>query len=78
MERKGAGYNSSKKFTTVSLPKPLAVKLNKIISGTGFTSLSSFVEYVMREIVVNEMEGSKGKNVDVSDVEEKLRRLGYL
>lgn len=78
MDAKSAEHGRSRRFTTVSMPKPLADKLNKMISGTGFTSLSSFVEYVMREMVVNKQAKKKGKDADISDVEEKLRMLGYL
>lgn len=66
------------KFTTVSIPKPLANKMKKLIEKTGFTSLSSFVEYILREIA-----SENGKNTDktkneAENVEDKLRRLGYL
>ena len=66
-------------FTTVSIPKPLADKAKKFIAETGFTSLSSFVEYLLREIV-SERSGSRKTQVkeDTKGVEEKLRRLGYM
>ena len=66
-------------FTTVSIPKPLAEKVKKIIEKTGFTSLSGFVEYILREIVSEEKSGfGKHSKEDVRGVEEKLRRLGYM
>ncbi len=68
----------AKKFTTISIPTQLADKARGMIANTGFTSLSSFVEYVLRDIVVNSNSKEKKKKLDVSDVEEKLRRLGYL
>ncbi|MGC8682203.1 MAG: CopG family transcriptional regulator [Candidatus Acidifodinimicrobium sp.] len=68
----------AKKFTTISIPTQLADKVRSMIANTGFTSLSSFVEYVLRDIVVNSNNKEKKKKLDVSDVEEKLRRLGYL
>lgn len=61
------------KFTTVSLPAPLIKKVKEKIKGTGFTSISSFVEYVLRELVTGK---SKGK--DTERVKDKLRALGYL
>ena len=66
-------------FTTVSIPQPLADKTKKFIEGTGFTSLSSFVEYLLREIISDK--AAKGKdsnrktNEDVQDLEDRLRRL---
>jgi metal-responsive CopG/Arc/MetJ family transcriptional regulator len=68
----------TKRFTTISIPSQLAEKVKKMIAGTGFTSLSSFVEYVLRDIVVNSSSKERKKNFNVSDVEEKLRRLGYI
>ncbi len=43
-----------KKFTTVSIPTPLFKKVEERIKGTGFTSVSSYVTYVLREIVAEE------------------------
>jgi Arc/MetJ-type ribon-helix-helix transcriptional regulator len=40
-----------KKYTTISIPTPLAEKIKKRIKGTGFTSLSSYVTYVLREVI---------------------------
>ena len=36
-----------KKYTTISIPTPLAEKIKKRIEGTGFHSLSSFVIYLV-------------------------------
>ena len=43
--------SEEKKFTTISIPTPLAEKIKKRIKGTGFTSLSSYVTYVLREVI---------------------------
>lgn len=69
------------KFTTVSIPKPLADKVKKLTEKTGFTSLSSFVEYILRELVSESTEKggeNHGKDERVLDLEDKLRRLGYM
>ncbi len=66
------------KFTTVSIPKPLADKAKKFIEKTGFTSLSSFVEYLLREIVSETKESEDPKKKDITDLEDKLRKLGYM
>ena len=69
-----------KKFTTVSIPTPLADKIKKRIEGTGFTSLSSYVTYVLREVISNmeeETEEAFSKE-DEEKVKERLRALGYL
>ena len=69
-----------KKYTTISIPTPLAEKIKKRIQGTGFTSLSSYVTYVLREVI----SGTEEKNEEVFSkedeerVKERLRTLGYL
>ena len=68
------------KFTTISIPTPLANKIKKRIDGTGFTSLSSYVTYVLREVVSNIEEDSNEafSKEDEEKVKERLRALGYL
>jgi len=69
-----------KKYTTISIPTPLAEKIKKRIKGTGFTSLSSYATYVLREIISEEKEGSEEAftKEDEKKVRERLRALGYL
>lgn len=72
--------SEEKKFTTVSIPTPLFKKIEERIKGTGFTSVSSYVTYVLRE-VVSEEEEEKGEPFSKEDeerVKERLRALGYL
>jgi len=72
----------AKKFTTVSIPSPLFTKVEKRITNTGFTSVSSYVTYVLREIVAEEEETKKVEDPfskeDEERVKERLRSLGYL
>ncbi len=65
-----------RKYTTITIPLPLFEKLTRVIRGTGFSSVSDYVTYVLRELVV-ELEESKGKGSDKSDVIRKLKELGY-
>ena len=69
-----------KKFTTISIPTPLAEKIKKRIEGTGFTSLSSYVTYVLREVISGiEMGSEEVFNKEAEEkVKERLRALGYL
>jgi Arc/MetJ-type ribon-helix-helix transcriptional regulator len=68
-----------KKFTTVSIPAPLFKKVEERIKGTGFTSVSSYVTYVLREIVSEEeSETEPFSNADEERVKDRLRALGYL
>jgi hypothetical protein len=69
-----------KKFTTISIPTPLAEKIKKRIKGTGFTSLSSYVTYVLREVISGLGEESEEvfTKEDEDRVKDRLRNLGYL
>ena len=69
-----------KKYTTVSIPTPLAEKIKKRIKGTGFTSLSSYVTYVLREVISGMDEESEEafSKEDEEKVKDRLRALGYL
>ena len=69
-----------KKFTTISIPTPLAEKIKKRIEGTGFHSLSSYVTYVLRELLAS-MEEEAGETLTKEEeerIKERLRALGYL
>ncbi len=68
-----------KKFTTVSIPTPLFTKIAERIRDTGFTSVSSYVTYVLREIVTEEPEEEEPfSKEDEERIKDRLRALGYL
>ena len=72
-----------KKFTSVSIPVPLFRKVEARIQGTGFTSVSSYVTYVLREIISEEErrddeEDSPFSKEDEERVKDRLRALGYI
>ena len=72
--------NDEKKYTTISIPTPLAEKIKKRIQGTGFTSLSSYVTYVLREVIsgAEEETDEAFSKEDERKVKKRLRALGYL
>ncbi len=70
--------SKQEKFTTVSIPKPLFEKVQERIKGTGFTSVSSYVTYVLREIVAEEEEAEEPfSKEDEERVKARLKALGY-
>ena len=75
-----AKEKEDKKFTTISIPTPLAEKIKKRIKGTGFTSLSSYVTYVLREVIsgMEEEEEEVFSKEDEKRVKDRLRALGYI
>ena len=71
--------DEDKKFTTVSIPAPLFKKVEERIKGTGFTSVSSYVTYVLREVISEEEdEAEPFTKEDEERVKERLKALGYL
>jgi len=68
-----------KKFTTISIPTPLFEKIKKRIEGTGFTSVSSYVTYVLRELLAEkEEEEELFTKEDEEKIKARLRALGYI
>ncbi|GAI34135.1 unnamed protein product, partial [marine sediment metagenome] len=68
-----AERKDDKKYTTISIPTPLAEKIKKRIKGTGFTSLSSYVTYVLREVI----SGVEEENEEVFSKDEKRDIFDY-
>ncbi len=79
-EKEEKEEKEEKKYTTVSIPTPLAEKIKKRIEGTGFTSISSYVTYVLRELLASmeEEEEEVFSKEDEEKIKERLRALGYL
>lgn len=73
---------SDGKYTTVSIPTPLADNIKRRIEGTGFNSLSSYVTYVLRQVISSLDEDDAGKEVmskeDEAEVKRRLKALGYI
>jgi len=69
-------------YTTVSIPKPLVEKIKERMKGTGFSSVSSYVTYVLRQILSSIEEEKRSKQAFTKEEEEKviqrLRGLGYI
>lgn len=72
---------TKRKFSTVSIPTPLFEKIRDRIKDTGFTSVSSYVTYVLREVIAGEKEEEKKEpftREDEEKVKRRLKALGYL
>ncbi len=69
-------------ITTISIPKVLAEKIKKKTEGTGFNSVSSYVTYVLRQVISESSAQGEKKEAfseeDEKKVKERLRSLGYL
>jgi len=67
-----------KKSKTVSIPAQLFEKIEERIKGTGFASVSSYVTYVLEEILAEDDEEKSFKKEDEEKIKERLRALGYI
>jgi len=70
-----------KKYTTISIPTPLANKIKKRIEGTGFNSLSSYVTYILRQVISSieqDEHNVEFSKEDEEKIKNRLRNLGYI
>ncbi len=67
---------AKRKYTTITIPAPLFQRLQKDIKTTGFSSVSDYVTFILREMT-SEMEMRKSGKKDTEGVIEKLQALGY-
>lgn len=63
-----------RKYTTITIPAQLFEKLEKKIQGTGFSSVSDYVQFLLREFLI---EADRPESKSHKDVIEKLHALGY-
>jgi predicted CopG family antitoxin len=65
---------------TIKIPRELYQGLVKMIEGTGFSSVTELIVFVMRNLASSgEIEGEdKLTEEEVRAIRERLRRLGYL
>jgi Arc/MetJ-type ribon-helix-helix transcriptional regulator len=68
----------TRNYSSVSLPIPLLEKVRKRIEKTGFKSVSDYVTFVLRELVVEEKKGEAFSKKDKAEIKKRLRALGYL
>jgi len=65
---------------TIKIPRELYETLQKMIEGTGFSSTTEFIIFVMRTLAStgNIKEDDRLTENEVQIIKERLRRLGYL
>lgn len=74
---KGAKDNKVK-YGTISLPMPLIDRIKQRIKGTGMGSVSSYVAFVLRQILVSEIKTEEPlSKKEEKEVKRKLEILGY-
>ncbi|QDV09842.1 hypothetical protein Poly30_54020 [Planctomycetes bacterium Poly30] len=77
---------------TVKIPRPLYRKIQLVVEGSGFSSPTDFIVFVLRDLmgdspsakvdpeagVVPESEAREFTQAELDDVRRKLENLGYL
>ena len=65
---------------TIKIPRPLYDLLKTRIQGTGFSSVTEFVVYVMRDIASSGslQEDSRLDKGEIAQIRGRLKQLGYL
>jgi Arc/MetJ-type ribon-helix-helix transcriptional regulator len=65
-------------YTTVSIPKDLAERVEDTIDGTSFQSTSDLVRFLLRSIVVQHQRQGELTEAEFEEIATQLRDLGYL
>ena len=65
-------------YTTVSIPKDLAERVEETIEGTSFSSTSDLVRFLLRSIVIQHQQRGQLTEAEFEEIATQLRDLGYL
>ena len=65
---------------SIKIPRPLYERLQKVIAGSGFSSPTDFIVYVLRDLVGSMDRGEDGelRQDELVEIRKKLENLGYL
>jgi len=58
----------SRKYVTISIPRPLYERLAKALEGTGYRSPTEYVIFLIRKVL---------PDLESENVERRLKALGY-
>jgi Arc/MetJ-type ribon-helix-helix transcriptional regulator len=65
-------------YTTVSIPKDLAERVDETIEGTSFSSTSDLVRFLLRSIVIQHQQSGGLSEAEFEEITSQLQDLGYL
>ncbi len=65
-------------YTTVSIPRDLADRVEETIEGTSFQSTSDLVRFLLRSIVIQHQQEGQLTEAEFEEIATQLRDLGYL
>lgn len=65
-------------YTTVSIPKELAERVEETIEGTSFSNTSDLVRFLLRSIVIQHQRRGRLTEAEFEEIAKQLEDLGYL
>jgi len=65
-------------YTTVSIPRDLADRVEETIEGTSFQSTSDLVRFLLRSIVIKHQQEGQLSEAEFEEIATQLKDLGYL
>ena len=71
---------SAHERVTIKIPKPLYNRISEIIEDTGFSSVTDFIVYVLRDVIAMKADESSKylSKTEVESIRKRLQSLGYL
>jgi len=73
-----------KERVTIKIPKELYERIQKVIEGTGYSSVTEFIVYVLRDLLSEEGLYKHPNHLEalteeeIERIKKRLRTLGYL
>ena len=64
-------------YGTISLPMPLINLIKEKIKGTGISSVSAYVSFILRQIFSSSQEEVLNKKTE-EEIKQRLKNLGYI
>jgi Arc/MetJ-type ribon-helix-helix transcriptional regulator len=66
---------------TIKIPRPLYDRIAASIEGSGFSSVTDFIVFVLRDLMLSAGEGKRESDLsrdELDAIRERLKNLGYL
>jgi len=66
---------------TIKIPRPLYDRIAVSIEGSGFSSVTDFIVFVLRDLMLSAGEGKRESDLtrdELDAIRERLKNLGYL
>jgi len=75
---KDAASEKSRDKVTIKIPRPLYDKLKIVISESGYDSVTDFIVFVLRDLIMSAASSGQSKEAEIENIKQRLKSLGYL